>query len=168
MEPQLSAYNVDSQTVGRINSRSKRQHESLVSQVVENQAALGRVQQEMEHMSNGIRSTNATSNEKLDDLSAQVQATQASVMSLRSFGEQITTYIGQFPREIGELLRAILRSNWQMYRVLLQIQQSTLRSPTGLLDSNIRFEDALGEHKELPYEYFRHWEVPSPASYPVC
>jgi len=42
---------------------------------------------------------------------------------------------------------------------MLQMQQNISPRPTNLLESNIRFEDALGEIKELPYEYFRHWEV---------
>ncbi|KAL2043072.1 hypothetical protein N7G274_004132 [Stereocaulon virgatum] len=34
-----------------------------------------------------------------------------------------------------------------------------MRGPTSLLETDIRFEDALEEYRELLYEYFRHWEV---------
>ena len=130
-----------------------------MSMVIENRAALGRVEHEMGHMSNDLREANAVSHEKLDALSTKADAIQTSIVSLRGLGEQIMNYIGHFPEDIRDLLRSILQSNWQLYQVLLQIQQSTPHSPTGLLDSNIKFEDALGEYSELPYEYFRHWEV---------
>ena len=110
-------------------------------------------------MNTKTQDANEASHEKLDAISAKAGATHASIMSLRSLGEQMMDYVGQFPKEIRDLLHAILLSNWQMYQVLLQIQQRTSNSLTGLLDSNIRFEDALGEYRELPYEYFRHWEV---------
>ena len=142
-----------------MDSRSKSGQQSLLSKVTENRAALGRVQEEIERMGEDSREANAITCKKLDALSANFDTTQVSIMSLRSLGEQMMEYIGHFPREVRDLLRAILQSNWQIYRVLLQTQQSTSPSPTGLLESNIKFEDALGEYRELPYEYFRHWEV---------
>ena len=142
-----------------MNSRSKKEHESLISTITQHRAAISRVEQEMADMNAGTRIADAASHEKLDALSTKAGATQASIMSLRSLGEHLMENIRQFPKEIRDLLRSILRSNWQMYQVLLQIQQRTSNSPTGLLDSNIKFEDALGEYRELPYEYFRHWEV---------
>ena len=96
---------------------------------------------------------------RFDEIGAKLEDAKTSVMSLRSTGEQILRCLGTFPQEMRELLQNIVRANWHMYQVLLNIQQSTSRSPTGLLESNIRFEDALGDSRELPYEYFRHWEV---------
>ena len=80
-------------------------------------------------------------------------------MSLRSLAEQIMNYISTFPSEMRDLLQKFLLSNWQMYQMLPSIQQSTARSPTGLLESSIKFENAMVELRELLYEYFRHWEV---------
>ena len=82
-----------------------------------------------------------------------------SVLKLRSIGDHIMAFLANFPYEMRDLLKSILQSNWQMYQVLLQVQRSTARSPTGLLESNIKFEDALGEIMQLPYAYFRYWEV---------
>ena len=96
---------------------------------------------------------------RFDEFGTKMEETKSSVMSLRGTGEQILRCLGTFPREMRELLQSIVRANWQMYQVLLSIQQNASRSPTGLLESNIRFEDAFGDRRELPYEYFRHWEV---------
>ena len=122
--------------------------------VADNRAALGRIQSGTEDMSNSLQEANAASHKKLDALSTKTDATQSSILSLRSLAEQVASHIAHFPRELRDLLRAILRSNWQMYQVLLQVQRCTSHNPTGLLDSNIKFEDALGEYRELPYEYF--------------
>ena len=99
------------------------------------------------------------SHRKANNLTTQVQAIRSSVVSLRGLGENIIAHVRRLPKKMRELLQAILYSNWQIYQILLQIQRTTSQSPTGLLDSNIKFEDALGEYKELPYEHFRHWEV---------
>lgn len=142
-----------------MNSRSKKEHEYLTTEVADTRAGVDRLHEEIGYLSNELREADTAGREKLDALSAKADTTQASITSLRSLGEQVVGYIGQFPRDIRQTLRAILQSNWQIYRVLLQVQQHISHSPTGLLDSNIKFEDALGEYKELPYEYFRHWEV---------
>lgn len=96
---------------------------------------------------------------RLDAISSDTNATQASVTSLQTLAEQITGYIRTFPQSVPDPLQAPVQSNWQMYQVLLQIQQTISRSPTSLHASSIRFTNALGEYRELPYEYFCHWEV---------
>ncbi len=158
-------------------SQDKEKHSDLLSKAAEHRAALHKVQDGIEQVEQKVSRAGAAFDERLasieskmsqaretsdrhfDEIGAQVVDTQTSVTSLRSTGEQILRYLGTFPREMHELLQSILRANWQMYQVLLKIQQSISPSPTGLLNSNIRFEDALGDYKELPYEYFRHWEV---------
>ena len=115
--------------------------------------------QRFDGIENNMTQARETSSRRFDEIGAIVKDTQTSVMSLRSTGEQILRCLGTFPREMRELLQKILCANWQMYQILLKIQQSTTRSPTGLLQSNIRFEDALGDYRELPYDFFRHWEV---------
>jgi hypothetical protein len=44
-------------------------------------------------------------------------------------------------------------------RVRLAVQQHIPAAPTALLASNIKFTDALDRYKELPYDYFRNWDV---------
>ena len=142
-----------------MSSRSKKEHEDLITDVADTRAGVNRLYEELGHLSNDLRNADTAGREKFEAVFAKADATQASITRLRSLGEQVMGYVGQFPKEIREFLRTILQSNWQIYRVLLQVQQNISHSPTGLLDSNIKFEDALGEYKELPYEYFRHWEV---------
>ena len=170
------------QTLSRMDSRDKEKHSDLMSKVAEHRATLHKVQdgivqvdekisragaafdKRLEGIENNMTQARETSSRGFDEIVAKVKGTQTSVMSLRSTGEQILRCLRTFPREMRELLQKILIANWQMYQILLKIQQTTVRSPTGLLDSNIRFEDALGDYSELPYEYFRHWEVRITAS----
>jgi hypothetical protein len=95
----------------------------------------------------------------LDTLSSSARSVETSVLSLRNTGQQILQFIHGFPQEIRELLQKILRTNLQLYHVLLQFQSNLAKSPTMLLESNIIFEDALGRTQNLPYEWFRHWET---------
>jgi hypothetical protein len=47
----------------------------------------------------------------------------------------------------------------QMYFMLLNIQNSVAASPSEQGSSRLKLEDALGVVRELPYDYFRYWEV---------
>ena len=51
------------------------------------------------------------------------------------------------------------QANLQTYGLLRSIQDNMIRTPKFDLSDCICFEDALGRIKQLPYEYFRHWEV---------
>ena len=73
--------------------------------------------------------------------------------------DQILALMINFPSDMRDMLKRILLHNSLIYQAMLQIQRNTARSPTGLLESNIKFEDALGEVMQLPYAYFRYWEV---------
>lgn len=162
--------------------RSEKRHKSLITKVTENRASLQQSQRQMARVEEGMSKTAAVSSEqtekirndiarsredlshKLDGLSLRTDDTQSSIMSFRRTGDQILEFFRSFPQGLRELLNKILQSNWQMYQILLQVQQNFARSLTGMLDSNIKFEDALGDHRELPYEIFRHWEVLKPRS----
>ena len=97
--------------------------------------------------------------ERLNTISEHAHATQLSILSIRHLGEQITAYIRTFPKEVRDLLNTIINNNAQMYQTLVQIQYSISRAPSSLQASNLRFTNVLGEYRELPYEYFCHWEV---------
>jgi hypothetical protein len=51
------------------------------------------------------------------------------------------------------------QQNLELYKLLRQIQNVIPQTVTQLLPDNIKFEDALGRAKSLPYTWFRHWEV---------
>ena len=110
-------------------------------------------------MDSRTKSAQKDDHEMLTSIHARIDNMELSVVQPRHFGQQIINYLNTFPRKIQQLLRAIFQSNLQIYQMLLQMQQNIPARPTNLLESNIRFEDALGEIKELPYEYFREWEV---------
>lgn len=82
-----------------------------------------------------VKRASQTSKDAFDNLSANADVTRIAVL---------------------ESSQKILQSNWQIYRML---QQNVPTSPTGLLATDIKFEDALGQIQTLAYEHFRHWEV---------
>ena len=106
-----------------------------------------------------IREQAKTEEANHEAITSRIDTLQDSVLNLRTLGSQMLKHVCTFPQSLQSQLRAILYSNWQMYQVLLRLQQQVPQNPTNLMESNIKFEDALGDFKELPYEYFRHWEV---------
>lgn len=148
-----------SQTLSKLHARTKSQHGDLMTKISEQRATLQDVQKEVGQLKDNVKDEATTIHTRLDAISSTNDSIQASVLSLRGLSDQMKRYIGTFSRDIQDLLRTIMWSNWQMYRVLLQIQANTAPKPTMLIESNIRFEDAMGDYRELPYEFFRHWEV---------
>lgn len=146
-----------SQTLSRTEARGKREHTDLMTKVIEHRAALDQVQHQITDLEKNMTNADEVRSAKFDVMSNKVGETQQSILSLRGIGEQISALLQSFPLEMRDLLRGILRSSWNIYQILLQIQQDTPTSPTGLLESNIKFEDAMGDRRELPYDIFRHW-----------
>ena len=142
-----------------MNTRATKEHGDLMSKIALQRASLQHIQTQVEHLKDGLNDRAAADRARLDAISSTIDATQASVLSLRCLGNLIIRHITKFPRDIRDLLRKILRSNWQIYQVLLLLETNITPNPTMLLGSNIKFEDALGVYTELPYEFFRHWEV---------
>lgn len=97
--------------------------------------------------------------QNLSELTLNLHSTQTSLASLRTLGLQVLAFLRAFPSELQSLLKMIIRTNMQMYVLLLGISERIGASPTLLLQSNIKFEDALGVRRELPFEWFRSWEV---------
>lgn len=168
-------------------SRAKTQHNELMAMIVKHRAGMDHIQrgvQELQHaalqaqrnskdnaskqlnMTTGLRDevkalsdNTAYSTSRLDRISSATSSIQTSVMSLCDLGEQVTRFISTFPSEIRGLLQKILRTNLQIYWLLLQSHSTVSASPSLLSQSNIQFEDALGRVKGLPFEWFRHWKV---------
>lgn len=96
---------------------------------------------------------------QLDLLSDSAVSLRTSMADVSSIGKQALSFLRTFPAGVRGLLQKILRSNLQIYWLLLSMQNNVAGSPTLLLESNIQFEDALGRVRQLPFEWFRHWEV---------
>ena len=127
--------------------------------IAEHRATVLHVQRQVESLKDNMTEEGTATRARLDAISSDTNATQASVTNLRTLAEQIAGYIRTFPQNVRDALQGPMQSNWQMYQILLQIQRATSRAPTSLHASNIRFTNALGEYRELPYEYFCYWEV---------
>jgi hypothetical protein len=163
-----------SETVSAMDSRSRQEHQSLLSEMIRIRSSLNQFRDDMQHTEQSAKARNFASDSvlhsKIDNfnhstssalqsISSSTRSIQSSVLSLRDIGQQILHFLNSFPREIRDLLRHTLRMNFHIYHLLVNLQNSMGRSPGLLLESNIRFEDALGRTRELPYQWFRHWEV---------
>lgn len=162
-----------SEIMSRIESQSRDQHDKLFTCLSQNKEVLSRARDELSEARNEateshsklaadvqtVREELKTSNQRLDNISSAATSLQASTMTLGNIGRQILLFISTFPAEIRDLLKTIVRSNVQIYTLLLSTQDNMSSNPTLLLQSNIHFEDALGRSRELPFEWFRHWEV---------
>ena len=118
-----------------------------------------RIDEEFRNVRERADETRADLSQKLETVVNTTDSIQSRVHSCQSVGQQILAFVASFPSEIRESLRKISQTDIQIYDTLLQVQQDIAAAPTNVLQSNIRFEDALGRGRDLPYEYFRHWEV---------
>lgn len=50
-------------------------------------------------------------------------------------------------------------SNIEIYRALMVLHERIPNTMSHLHGDNIRFEDVLGRNMNLPYVWFRHWDV---------
>lgn len=131
----------------------------ILSKAVEHGVAIEAANDRLARIDRKVEESNEGLTSRLDTISSTICTTQNTVVSLKSMGQQLVDFVRTFPVELRDMLGKILQSNWQIYHLLLSLQQSPGPRPTTLLDSNIKFQDALGEVRELPYEYFRYWEV---------
>ncbi|KAH7072598.1 hypothetical protein BKA63DRAFT_46417 [Paraphoma chrysanthemicola] len=107
---------------------------------------------------NQIESDTGNAKRSLSTLTTGVASISTSLSKLSDMGSQALAMMRAFPVELQLLLRTMLRTNIQMYTVLLEVHRRISAPPTLALESNIRIEDALGEIRSLPFEWFRHWE----------
>ncbi|KAK6537414.1 hypothetical protein TWF694_011601 [Orbilia ellipsospora] len=145
-----------SESVSRIEPQIQQARSHLLSEILNNRQqqaqASATIEAKITSISNGFQGLN-------DKILASQTSIQNSLISLRDFGQQIISFLNSFPQEIRSLLQRILRTNVQIYFLLLHFQNNLTKGPSMLSDSNIFFEDALGRNRSLPYEWFRHWET---------
>ena len=153
-----------SETVSLINMRSRQGHDNLMSKVVETRAALRHVHRVVENMEGKMEGIEEASRASFEAMSAKCNATAISILSLRNWGEQILAFLSTFSQEIRDLLHSIVQADWRTYQAVLHLQQRLAQSPISVHESHIRFTDALGEYRELPYDFFSRWEVCTPCA----
>ncbi|KAL8718286.1 MAG: hypothetical protein Q9225_004564, partial [Loekoesia sp. 1 TL-2023] len=148
-----------SQTVSRIDSRLKTDNRHIAGKIMEHRNQLDRVERDIHNIDHRLEHERVANEQKLDEIHTTADQSRSAILSLRNLSDQIIAFIGSFPRELRDFMRRTLQDNYNMYHVLLQIQSSITARPTTLLDSDIKFEDALGRISNLPYDYFRYWEM---------
>lgn len=147
------------QAISMMHVKTKHDHGELLSKIAEQRAALHRVHSTTKHISDRLDSIEATSQVRVDAMRSSSEATQTSIITMYSLIEQIMSFVSGFPRDIRNLLHIITQGDWRTYQAVLQIQERLAHSPSSAGGSHIQFTNALGEYRELPYEFFCHWEV---------
>ena len=61
--------------------------------------------------------------------------------------------------EALDLLKRILQTNIEVYPLLQHVQAQLSRPLSSPTEDCIRFQDGLGRLQELPYNWFRQWEI---------
>ena len=165
-----------SQTVSQIDTRVQKEHKDLLTRIEEHRSRLGLVHDAVHGVKKDIIEASLVA--RLDarkqlEMSAEMQNNMKALADnasqsvgllqnlssttglLRSSLVSLKTVVGAFP----VMLQHLLQTNVQIYQILLQLKNSSIcANPTTRLSSNIKFIDALGRPKELPYEWFCHWE----------
>lgn len=166
-----------SKALSRLDAQSQQHHEDVLAKFAIQDQMLERLSNEIGttkgELAGDIFSASKALQQGLEDTSRESSDTRTSVASLTtalgslqvSFRSlegiclEILLILRRLPTDLLTMLRDIRKSNVQMYALLLKIASSVPASPSWLLASNICFEDVLGVKWELPYEYFKHWEV---------
>ena len=97
--------------------------------------------------------------ETQSQLSVGFHSVLREINILGSMGRSFFSVLTPFSEKALEYLRKNMKTNIEIYALLLKIQTSI---PQGMFSSqqdSIHFEDVLGRKKLLPYDYFRHWDV---------
>ena len=142
-----------------MHTRRNIEHSELLTKAAEHRSSLNNIESQIKDINTKVEDASVASNAKVDALSSSINATRTMVTTMTGVGQQIIRFMNAFPSEMRSMLQNILHVDRQNYLLLLDLQQKFAPNPTGLLNSNIEFEDAMGEVRTLPYEYFRHWEV---------
>ena len=148
--------------MSKLYTNVSRQHHDLSARDVFHREAVGRTHSKLDTIHHDTGRDQVQTQSKSDALAFRVEDVRVSISGFIDLAEQVINYVQSFSNGIQESLRFMMQSNWQIFQMLLKVQQSITQHPTALLQSNIKFEDVLGEYRELPYEYFRHWEVFKP------
>ncbi|KAJ9665093.1 hypothetical protein H2201_004753 [Coniosporium apollinis] len=101
----------------------------------------------------------ADSSESVRAYASMSSVLKRRVVSRRTANESSIVWLANFSKEVLDYLKRLHNSNIEIYEALLRIQESVSRAPSGLLSDDIKFVDALGRERSLPYAYFRHQEV---------
>ena len=148
-----------SKTFSKIGADMRTSVRYLEDRITEQQMILRLTEERQQRTDAQMKLTQAADHKMLELINDKIDRVGLSVVEASHFGRQVMNFLNGFTGKVHELLRAILFSNLELYRLMIQQQQNMPARPTNSLESNIKFEDALGEIKELPYVHFRQWEV---------
>ncbi|CAG8970730.1 hypothetical protein HYALB_00001512 [Hymenoscyphus albidus] len=173
-----------SETISTQGRRAGKRHNQLMMSIEMHRSKIDSLSKESREMRDDMIHSQRSTNRKISELKGDIESklekvsenttrlaqsynsmnlllfsSRASFFCLRVLSAQVLNFLRAFPAEIRALLEKILRVNMQMYATLVRIQTQLASSPQFPGTENIVFEDGLGVVRELPYEWFKHWEV---------
>jgi len=78
---------------------------------------------------------------------------------LEALLRQLIRVFGEFSAIALQLIQRLLRTELEIYALLKKVQNGLTPRPASSVQDSIHFTDALGRTQELPYQWFRHWDV---------
>ena len=147
-----------SEAVSSLHVRAKNHQVEIISKIMDQRAALDSIDERLKGAKERLEYGEARSQARLDAVLAQSYHTHTTIVNIRSLAEQVMAFVGTFTNEVRGLLHSIVQADWRTYQAVLQLHERLARSPSFSGGSYLRFTNALGEYRELPYEFFCHWE----------
>jgi hypothetical protein len=89
----------------------------------------------------------------------QMVLVDARAERLEALLKQLIRVFGQFSAVALQLIQRLLRTDIEIYAILRQLQSRLPPTPTCSMQDSIHFTDALGRTQQLPYQWFKHWDV---------
>jgi uncharacterized phage infection (PIP) family protein YhgE len=115
---------------------------------------------QMQELSHKVEVNSATLTQGLANLSSGLGSVTNSVAVIRDLSYQVLSLLRTIPAELGCLIQNVFHSTARIESILLSMNQKIAARPSLSLETNIHLEDALGRiHADIPFEWFRYWEV---------
>jgi len=110
-----------------------------------------------DRLNDGMRSIRKEQEKTESQIISGFRSTFDQLPMISMIGASLLSNLVPFSGKILRYLRENMKNNLATYALLLKIQQEM---PKQVANSDtIYFEDVLGRTENLPYVYFRHWEV---------
>ncbi len=110
-----------------------------------------------DRLNDGMRSIRKEQEKTESQIISGFRSTFDQLRMISMIGASLLSNLVPFSGKILRYLRENMKNNLATYALLLKIQQEM---PKQVANSDtIYFEDVLGRTENLPYVYFKHWEV---------
>lgn len=105
--------------------------------------------------------------ERIEELQCQtLTSIPTAIQSITTYVDRIVNILRpllgvfqEFSVDALELLKRMLQTNLEVHALLLRMQGQVPQTPRMPIHTLFYFRDVLDREHELPYEWFRHWDI---------